>query len=246
MAEPQADLESIGLSEGLLDAGDQLFAREWLFEKGVVAASGLPVDGRIEIAFAGRSNVGKSSLLNSLVRQKGLARTSNTPGRTQELNLFSADGMPFRIVDMPGYGFAKAPLDAVEKWNKLIRRYLQGRVELARVFVLIDSRHGLKKNDLEIMKMLDETAVSYQLVLTKTDKLKPGQIERVKQSVQESIARRPAAYPFIAVTSSEKRQGIDTLRGFIARLLNDLGALQFAAAGDQDADNSSSGTSQPL
>jgi GTP-binding protein len=134
------------------------------------------------------------------VNQKGLARTSNTPGRTQELNLFSADGMPLRIVDMPGYGFAKAPLDAVEKWNKLIRRYLQGRVELARVFVLIDSRHGLKKNDLDILKMLDETAVSYQIVLTKADKLKPGQIERVKQGVQEGIQRRPAAYPFIAVT----------------------------------------------
>ena len=227
MSIDEADLEASGLSGDLLDAGDQLFAREWLFEKGVVAANGLPTDGRIEIAFAGRSNVGKSSLLNALVRQKGLARTSNTPGRTQELNLFSADGMPFRIVDMPGYGFAKAPKDAVDQWNRLIRRYLQGRAELARVFVLIDSRHGLKKNDLEILKMLDETAVSYQIVLTKIDKLKPGQIQRVKQSTLEGIARRPAAYPFLAVTSSEKREGIDRLRGFIARLLDDLGALEF-------------------
>lgn len=223
------ELEAVGLSHALVDAGDQLFAQTWEFEKGVVGASGLPVDGRIEIAFAGRSNVGKSSLLNALTRRKGLARTSNTPGRTQELNLFTAEGMPFRIVDMPGYGFAKAPKDAVDKWNRLIRSYLKGRVELARVFVLIDARHGLKKNDLEIMKMLDETAVGYQLVLTKTDKLKPGQIERMKQSVQEGIAKRPAAFPFIAVTSSEKREGIDTLRGFIARLLDDLGALQFEA-----------------
>lgn len=233
------DLEAVGLSAALLDAGDQLFAQTWEFEKGVVAASGLPVDGRIEIAFAGRSNVGKSSLLNALTRRKGLARTSNTPGRTQELNLFTADGMPFRIVDMPGYGFAKAPKGAVDKWNRLIRSYLKGRVELARVFVLIDSRHGLKPNDLEIMKMLDETAVGYQLVLTKTDKLKPGQIERVKESVQEGILRRPAAFPFIAVTSSEKRHGIDTLRGFIARLLDDLGALQFEAGPVADPEGSS-------
>lgn len=231
------ELEAVGLSHALVDAGDQLFAQTWEFEKGVVGASGLPVDGRIEIAFAGRSNVGKSSLLNALTRRKGLARTSNTPGRTQELNLFTAQGMPFRIVDMPGYGFAKAPKDAVDKWNRLIRSYLKGRVELARVFVLIDARHGLKKNDLEIMKMLDETAVGYQLVLTKTDKLKPGQIERVKQSVQEGIAKRPAAFPFIAVTSSEKREGIDTLRAFIARLLDDLGALQFEAEPDNTGSN---------
>lgn len=231
MSEPStaldAQLDAVGLSLRLIDAGDQLFAQPWTFEKGVVAPSGLPVDGRVEIAFAGRSNVGKSSLLNALVNQKGLARTSNTPGRTQELNLFTAEGMPFRIIDMPGYGFAKAPKDTVDKWNRLIRRYLQGRVELGRVFVLVDSRHGLKKNDLAIMKMLDETAVSYQIVLTKTDKLKPGQIDRVKRETQDGIAKRPAAYPFIAITSSEKRQGIDTLRGFIARLLDDLGALQF-------------------
>lgn len=235
------DLEAIGLSDTLLDAGDQLFAQSWEFEKGVVAPSGLPVDGRIEIAFAGRSNVGKSSLLNALTRRKGLARTSNTPGRTQELNLFTAEGMPFRIVDMPGYGFARAPKDAVDKWNRLIRSYLKGRVELARVFVLIDARHGLKKNDLEIMKMLDETAVGYQLVLTKTDKLKPGQIKRMKEAVQEGIARRPAAYPFIAVTSSEKREGIDILRGFIARLLDDLGALQF----EEEMVDASDGVSEP-
>ncbi|MEM1286513.1 MAG: ribosome biogenesis GTP-binding protein YihA/YsxC [Pseudomonadota bacterium] len=220
-------LEAIGLSDQLLDAGDQVFARPWLFEKGVVAASGLPNDGRTEIAFAGRSNVGKSSLLNALTGQKGLARTSNTPGRTQELNLFTAEDMPLRIVDMPGYGFAKAPKDAVDKWNRLIRQYLRGRVELARVFVLIDARHGLKKNDLEILKMLDETAVGYQIVLTKIDKLKPGQVERVKGATQEAITKRPAAYPFLALTSSEKRQGVDVLRGLIARLLDDLGALEF-------------------
>ena len=221
------DLETLGLTERLLDAGDQLFARPWTFEKGVVAAQGLPTDGRLEIAFAGRSNVGKSSLLNALTNQKGLARTSNTPGRTQELNLFTAEGMPFRIVDMPGYGFAKAPKEAVDKWNRLIRRYLQGRAELARVFVLIDSRHGLKANDRTILDMLDETAVSYQIVLTKLDKLKPGQVERVKTATLEALARRPAAYPFLAATSSDTRAGIDLLRGFIARLLDDLNALQF-------------------
>ena len=224
--DPEA-LEAIGLSDRLLDAGDQLFARAWSFEKGVVAADGLPSDGRTEIAFAGRSNVGKSSLLNALVGQKGLARTSNTPGRTQELNLFTAEGLPLRIVDMPGYGFAKAPKDAVDQWNRLIRRYLRGRVELARVFVLVDSRHGLKANALEILKLLDESAVGYQIILTKTDKLKPGQVARMHAQTLAAISRRPAAYPFLATTSSEKREGVDVLRGFIARLLDDLGALEF-------------------
>ncbi|MEM6712816.1 MAG: ribosome biogenesis GTP-binding protein YihA/YsxC [Pseudomonadota bacterium] len=229
MAAETIDLDAIGLSATLVDAGDQLFARDWTFEKGVVAANGLPTDGRIEIAFAGRSNVGKSSLLNALVNQKGLARTSNTPGRTQELNLFTADGMPFRIVDMPGYGFAKAPKYNVDAWNKLIRQYLRGRAELARVYILIDSRHGLKKNDLAILDLLDETAVSYQIILTKTDKLKPGQLTRVEKATVEAISRRPAAYPFVATTSSNTRTGIDVVRGFIARLLDDQGALAFEA-----------------
>ncbi|MEM1288077.1 MAG: ribosome biogenesis GTP-binding protein YihA/YsxC [Pseudomonadota bacterium] len=208
-----------GLTEDALGTGRVLFASPWTFEKGVVDAGGLPFDGLPEIAFAGRSNVGKSSLLNALTNQKGLARTSNTPGRTQELNLFQSSGKAHRIVDMPGYGFAKAPLPAIERWNALIKRYLRGRVELARVFVLIDSRHGLKANDAETLDLLDTSAVSYQIVLTKIDKLKPGQRERIKTATLQAISKRPAAFPFLVATSSETKDGIDDLRGFAAQAL---------------------------
>ena len=169
-----------------------------------------------EIAFCGRSNVGKSSLLNALTTRKAIARTSVTPGRTQELNFFEV-GEPtqFRLVDMPGYGFAKAPVKVVERWKKLVRTYLKGRAPLARTLVLVDSRHGLKDVDREMMKMLDETAVSYRIVLTKADKIKASDLEKTITSVAEEAKKHPAAFPELHVTSSEKGMGIDALRAAV-------------------------------
>jgi GTP-binding protein len=197
-----------------------LFARPWVFIRGVPAMNFLPPEGPPEIAFAGRSNVGKSSLINALVGQNGLARTSNTPGRTQELNFFVPDGHsgaagdlpPIALVDMPGYGFAQAPKDQVDKWTKLVFDYLKGRVTLKRVYLLIDARHGIKKNDDEVMGLLDKAAVSYQLVLTKTDKIKPPAAAKLLEETAAKIARRPAAYPEVLSTSSEKSEGIEALR----------------------------------
>ncbi len=200
-----------------------LFGRPWIFIRGVPSMKFLPPEGPIEVAFAGRSNVGKSSLINALVGQKGLARTSNTPGRTQELNYFVPDGYsgeaddlpPMALVDMPGYGYAQAPKEHVDAWTKLVFDYLRGRATLKRVYVLIDSRHGIKKNDDEVLDLLDKAAVSYQIVLTKTDKIKEAGVPRLIAETLEKIKKRPAAYPFVVATSSEKGNGLDDLRAAI-------------------------------
>ncbi|MBY6137302.1 ribosome biogenesis GTP-binding protein YihA/YsxC [Nocardioides marinus] len=199
------------------EKGRKLFARETEFLKGVVAMNGLPDADRLEVCFAGRSNVGKSSLINALTGTKGIARASNTPGRTQEINFFT-QGPELYLVDLPGYGYANAPLKVVEQWQKLLKRYLSGRQNLRRAFVLIDSRHGVKPVDDEIMKLLDTSAVTFQCVLTKADKVKEKDRAKVLEQVKGALAKHPAAYPEIVLTSSEKGDGIATLRSIIAGL----------------------------
>ncbi|HET6387755.1 ribosome biogenesis GTP-binding protein YihA/YsxC [Hyphomicrobium sp.] len=211
------------LSADQIEKGRRLFTRAWTFARGTPDLDHLPPDDRPEIAFAGRSNVGKSSLINALVGQLRLARASNTPGRTQELNFFTEPEADLFLVDMPGYGFAEAPKDKVAAWNKVIRAYLAGRRTLLRVFVLIDARHGLKPPDDEILDLLDGAAVSYQAVLTKADKIKPTELEKVKERTLKALAKRPAAYPSIIATSSEKGLGFEELRGTIAQLLESHG-----------------------
>jgi GTP-binding protein len=199
------------------EKGRLLFAGETDFVKGVVAMDGLPDADRMEVCFAGRSNVGKSTLINALTGRKGLARASNTPGRTQEINYFTA-GEEYYLVDLPGYGYANAPLPVVEKWQRLLKQYLSGRQTLRRAFVLIDARHGVKKVDEEIMSLLDSSAVIFQAVLTKADKVKEKERFEVIEQVKSKLAAHPAAYPEIVVTSSEKGWGIETLRAIIATL----------------------------
>jgi GTP-binding protein len=192
-----------------------LFAQHWGFVRGVPSLEFLPDADRPEIALAGRSNVGKSSLINALVNQHGLARTSNTPGRTQELNFFSAEAAGFYLVDLPGYGFAKAPKDKVDQWGVVLRDYLRGRVVLRRVFVLIDSRHGAKAVDEEIFELLDQSAVTYQVVLTKIDKIKPPAVPKAIAAAEALVKSHAAAFPQVLATSAEKKTGLDELRAAV-------------------------------
>ncbi len=199
------------------ERGRKLFTGPVDFLKGVVAMDGLPPADRPEVCLAGRSNVGKSSLINALTGRKALARTSNTPGRTQEINFFTL-GESHYLVDLPGYGFAKAPVPVVEKWQRLLRAYLAGRANLRRTFVLVDMRHGIKDVDHEIMTLLDKSAVTFQVVLTKSDKLGAAAQDKTLAQVRGALARHPAAFPELLVTSSEKRDGLDSLRAVIAGL----------------------------
>lgn len=215
---PGASPYANDFSEGEIEAGRKLFAAPCDFMLGVVALDGLPDEACAEVAFAGRSNVGKSTLLNALTGRKGLARASNTPGRTQEINYFDLGSTTLRLVDLPGYGYAKVSREKVQKWTELTRDFLRGRSVLRRVCVLIDARHGLKASDVDIMDMLDETAVNYQIVLTKGDKIKPTALAAIIQKTNEQIARRPAAHPTLRPTSSETGEGIAALRADLAQL----------------------------
>lgn len=200
-----------------LETGRKLFAGPVDFVKGVVAMPGLPPADRLEVCFAGRSNVGKSSLINALTGRKSLARTSNTPGRTQEINYFDVGGQLF-LVDLPGYGYAEAPTPVVRKWQELLKAYLAGRATLRRAFVLIDMRHGVKSVDEQIMELLNRAAVTFQVVLTKADKISVAEQERTLVQVRAALTRHPAAYPELLVTSSEKGDGVATLRAIIATM----------------------------
>lgn len=195
-----------------IEAGRRLFAGGAEFLKGVVALDGLPPADRIEFCFAGRSNVGKSTLINALTGRRGLARTSGTPGRTQEINFFTVGDR--YLVDLPGYGFAKAPLKTVEAWQRLLKAYLAGRSTLRRAFVLVDSRHGIKPPDEEIMSLLDRAAVPFQAVMTKADKKSTAPLDQIRQK----LSRHPAAFPEIVVTSAEKGDGIDIMRAIVAAI----------------------------
>jgi GTP-binding protein len=210
-----------------IEAGRRLFAGEWDFLAAAGSLNSLPPMAGPEIAFAGRSNVGKSSLINALTGRRALARTSNMPGRTQELIFFgsggSAAGSRLVLVDMPGYGYAAAAKHKINAWTRLIRDFLRGRATLLRVYLLIDARHGLMAADEDILATLDEAAVSYQIVLTKSDRVKPAELAARITAMQTLLARRPAAYPELLATSAEKGAGIADLRAAIIRLLHERG-----------------------
>jgi len=208
----------------LIERGRKLFAGDWQFTWAAPSIETLPPMGSIEVAFAGRSNVGKSSLINALTGRNNLARTSHTPGRTQELIFFEGPDKALRLVDMPGYGYASAPKTKVASWTTLIHQFLLGRATLARVYVLVDSRHGLKDVDQEILTTLDKSAVSYQIVLTKADQVKPGELATRIAETEADLAKHPAAFPELLTTSSRAGTGMAELRAAMARLLNERGA----------------------
>jgi GTP-binding protein len=222
------DSDAPQLEEDFREIGRKLFAGECNFIWAAPSLGNLPPQGAPEIAFAGRSNVGKSSLLNALTNRKTLARTSNTPGRTRELNFFALGGTSpetarLRLVDMPGYGYAAAGKEKVAAWTKLMQNYLRGRPTLLRVFVLIDGRHGLKTIDNEMLDLLDKSAVSYQIVLTKRDEVKASDAAQCLAKTLDALSKRPAAFPQVIFTSSENGEGIADLREAIARLLAECG-----------------------
>jgi GTP-binding protein len=211
-------------SDAEIEAGRRLFAREWHFLVAAGSLASLPPMAAPEIAFAGRSNVGKSSLINALTGRRALARTSNTPGRTQELIFFGGSGAAagrLVLVDMPGYGYAAAAKSKITAWTRLIHEYLRGRATLARVYVLVDARHGLMAADDKILGTLDQAAVSYQIVLTKADRVAAADLSARLMSVEKSLARRPAAYPVVLATAAEGGAGIAELRAAISRLLHE-------------------------
>jgi GTP-binding protein len=206
----------------LIEAGRKLFAGDWQFFWAAPSIETLPPMAGVEIAFAGRSNVGKSSLINALTGRNALARTSHTPGRTQELIFFEGpDNSGIRLVDMPGYGYASAPKAKVASWTALIHAFLQGRSNLARVYVLIDSRHGLKELDLDVLTTLDKSAVSYQIVLTKADQVKATELEACRAQTSAALSKHPAAFPELLATSSRSGAGIPELRAAMVRLVEE-------------------------
>ncbi len=204
--------------DAALERGRKLFAGPCDFLKGVTSMDALPPADRVEVAFAGRSNVGKSTLINALTGRRALARASNTPGRTQEINFFTLGAANY-LVDLPGYGFAKAPKSAVARWQALLRAYLAGRPNLRRAFLLVDARHGLKPVDDEIMALLDRAAVTFQVALTKADKIRPADLDAVVASVATGLAAHPAAFPDIVITSAETGLGVDSLRAIVAGMV---------------------------
>lgn len=213
------------IDPALIEQGRKLFAGEWKFIWAAPTIAALPPMAGLEVAFAGRSNVGKSSLINALTNRNGLARTSHTPGRTQELIFFEGpENANFRLVDMPGYGYAAAPKAKILAWTSLIHDFLRGRASLARVYVLIDSRHGPKDVDDEVMKALDASAVSYQIIMTKSDQVKASALKETMAATQAALSKHPAAYPEIIVTSSNTGDGMPQLRAAMVQLLKERGA----------------------